>query len=139
MNITKIGISKCLTGEKVRYDGQAQRDSFLMDTLSKFVEYTPVCPEADCGLSIPREAMRLVGDVDNPRLMTIKTKQDMTSQMNRWIKPALKDLAGQTPLRWKYQCQGGCLALPDRFNGGSRWTRNPQKEHQCAGSSKRLF
>ena len=94
MNKIKLGISTCLTGEKVRYDGQAQRDSFLMDTLSTFVEYTPVCPEVDCGMSIPRQAMRLVGDIDNPRLLTIKTKQDMTPQMNRWIKPTLKKLAG---------------------------------------------
>jgi len=93
MKKIKLGISKCLTGEKVRYDGQHQRDSFLMDTLGKFVEYTPVCPEADCGLSIPREAMRLVGDLDHPRLMTVKTQQDITPQMNKWIEPTLKGLA----------------------------------------------
>lgn len=93
MKKIKLGISTCLTGERVRYDGQAQRDTFLMDTLSKFVEYTPVCPEADCGMSIPREAMHLVGDINDHRLMTIKTKQDMTPQMNRWIKPTLKSLA----------------------------------------------
>ncbi len=93
MKKIKIGISTCLTGEKVRYDGQHQRDSFLMDTLGKFVEYTPVCPEADCGLSIPREAMHLEGDIDNPRLMTIQTRQDITPQMNRWIEPTLKKLA----------------------------------------------
>ncbi len=81
-----------MTGEPVRYDGQSQRDSFLMDTLVKFVDYTPVCPEVECGLPTPRNAMRLVGDVDNPRLITIKTKQDMTAQMNSWIKPTLKEL-----------------------------------------------
>ena len=93
MKKIKLGISKCLTGEKVRYDGQQKRDSFLMDTLGRFVEYVPVCPEADCGLPIPREAMRLVGDPENPRLMTIKSQQDITPRMNRWMKPVLKNLA----------------------------------------------
>ncbi|MDD2598235.1 MAG: DUF523 and DUF1722 domain-containing protein [Kiritimatiellae bacterium] len=93
MKKIKIGISTCLTGEKVRYDGQAQRDSFLMDKLGKFVEYTPVCPESECGLSTPREAMRLVGDVTNPQLITVKTGQDITPQMKRWIAPRLKALA----------------------------------------------
>jgi len=93
MEKIRLGISKCLTGAKVRYDGQHQRDSFLMDTLGKFAEYIPVCPEADCGLSIPREAMRLVGEVDHPRLMTIRTQQDITPQMDRWIEPTLKRLA----------------------------------------------
>ena len=95
MNKIKIGISKCLTGEKVRYDGQHKRDSFLMDTLIKFVEYIPACPEADCGLSIPREAMRLQGKPDHPQLMTVQTQQDITPQMNRWIEPTLKKLAAE--------------------------------------------
>lgn len=93
MKKIKIGISTCLTGEKVRYDGQAQRDSFLMDKLGNFVEYSPVCPESECGLSTPREAMRLVGDAEEPQLITVKTKQNITPQMNRWIAPKLKALA----------------------------------------------
>jgi uncharacterized protein YbgA (DUF1722 family)/uncharacterized protein YbbK (DUF523 family) len=93
MKKIKLGISKCLTGERVRYDGQHQRNRFLMDTLSEFAEYVPVCPEADCGLPIPREAMRLVGDPENPRLLTIKSGRDITPQMNRWVKPVLRDLA----------------------------------------------
>ncbi len=95
MNTIKLGISRCLTGESVRYDGQHKRDSFLMDTLSRFVDYVPLCPEAECGLPIPREAMRLVGDPANPRLQTIKSERDITPQMNRWIAPTLKQLAGE--------------------------------------------
>lgn len=93
MKTIKLGISRCLTGERVRYDGQQKRDSFLMDTLGRFVEYVTVCPEVDCGLSVPREAMRLVGDPQDPRLLTNKTGRDMTPQMNRWVKPTLKELA----------------------------------------------
>ena len=93
MKTIKLGISRCLTGERVRYDGQQKRDSFLMDTLGRFVEYVTVCPEVDCGLSVPREAMRLVGDPQDPRLLTNKTGRDMTPQMNRWVKPTLRTLA----------------------------------------------
>ena len=58
----RLGISTCLLGEKVRYDGGHKLDRFLTDTLGQYVEYVPVCPEVECGLGIPREALRLVGN-----------------------------------------------------------------------------
>ena len=57
----KIGISSCLLGQKVRYDGGHKLDRYLTETLGKFVVWVPVCPEVESGLSVPREAMRLVG------------------------------------------------------------------------------
>ena len=65
--IIRLGVSKCLLGESVRYDGGHKRDPFLIDELGRYVEWVPVCPEVEMGLSIPREAMRLVGDPENPR------------------------------------------------------------------------
>ena len=56
--------------QKVRYDGGHKLDRFLRDTLGAFVEWVPVCPEVECGLPVPREAMRLVGDPAAPRLVT---------------------------------------------------------------------
>lgn len=88
----KLGISSCLLGENVRYDGGHKLDRFLRDTLGKFVEYVPVCPEVECGLSTPREAMRLVGDPENPRLLTIRTKNDITHRMLDWSSLKVKDL-----------------------------------------------
>jgi uncharacterized protein YbgA (DUF1722 family)/uncharacterized protein YbbK (DUF523 family) len=88
----KLGISSCLLGNKVRYDGGHQMDHYLTDTLGCYVDYVPVCPEVECGLSIPREAMRLVGDPQYPRLITIKTKVDHTKRMNQWAKNRLKEL-----------------------------------------------
>lgn len=82
----KIGISSCLLGNHVRYDGGHKLDLFIRDTLGVFVEYVPVCPEAECGLGIPREAMRLEGDVENPRLVTVNTKIDMTARMKKWAR-----------------------------------------------------
>jgi len=57
----KLGISACLLGQNVRYDGGHKHDRYLTDTLGEYVEYVPVCPEVECGLGIPRESMRLVG------------------------------------------------------------------------------
>ena len=84
MEKVKLGISTCLLGDHVRYDGGHKLDRFLTDTLGKYVEYVPVCPEVECGLPIPREAMHLEGNLDSPRLVTTHTKQDMTDRMIRW-------------------------------------------------------
>ena len=70
METIKLGISTCLLGENVRYDGGHKLDRFLTETLGQYVEYVPVCPEVECGLPIPREALRLVGNPDSPRLVT---------------------------------------------------------------------
>jgi uncharacterized protein YbgA (DUF1722 family)/uncharacterized protein YbbK (DUF523 family) len=77
----RIGISTCLLGENVRFDGGHKHDRFLTDTLGQYVEYVPVCPEVECGLGIPREAMRLIGDPASPRLVTTHTSRDMTERM----------------------------------------------------------
>ncbi len=72
----KLGISTCLLGENVRYDGGHKLDRFLVDTLGRYVEYVPVCPEVECGLTVPRESMHLVGNPDFPRLVTTRTKKE---------------------------------------------------------------
>jgi uncharacterized protein YbgA (DUF1722 family)/uncharacterized protein YbbK (DUF523 family) len=87
-----LGISTCLLGENVRYDGGHKLDRFLTDTLGQYVEYVPVCPEVECGLPVPRESMHLEGDPDSPRLMTIRTKQDMTDRMIQWAKKRVVEL-----------------------------------------------
>ncbi len=88
----KLGISACLLGQNVRYDGGHQHDRFLTDTLGRVVSYVPVCPEVECGLSVPREAMRLVGTADSPRLVTITAKKDCTEQMTNWARKRVREL-----------------------------------------------
>lgn len=88
----KLGISTCLLGEKVRYDGSHKLDSFLKDTLGQWIQYVQVCPEVECGLPTPREAMRLVGDPDNPRLVTNNAGIDYTEKMKAWGAERLKEL-----------------------------------------------
>jgi uncharacterized protein YbgA (DUF1722 family)/uncharacterized protein YbbK (DUF523 family) len=80
----KLGISACLLGENVRYDGGHKLDRYLTGTLGTYVEYVPVCPEFECGLGVPRESMRLMGDPDAPRLVTNKTGKDHTDRMLKW-------------------------------------------------------
>ncbi len=92
MDKIAIGISTCLLGENVRYDGGHKLDRFLRDTLGKYVDYVPVCPETECGMGIPREAMRLIGDPAEPRLITRKTGRDMTNMMENWAKKRLPEL-----------------------------------------------
>lgn len=88
----KLGISSCLLGNQVRYDGQHKYDSWLVDELGPYVEYVPVCPEVECGLPVPREAMRLVGESENPLLLTIKTQKDITPQMLAWCESKIQTL-----------------------------------------------
>ena len=91
----KLGISTCLLGESVRYDGGHRLDRFLTDTLGQYVQYVPVCPEVECGLSIPREAMHLEGDPESPRLVTARTRKDYTAKMLRWALKRVTELEGE--------------------------------------------
>ena len=95
MEKIKLGISTCLLGENVRYDGGHKLDRFLTDTLGRYVEYVPVCPEVECGLPVPRESMRLEGNPDSPQLITSRTKQDMTDRMVRWAKRRVVEMEGE--------------------------------------------
>jgi uncharacterized protein YbgA (DUF1722 family)/uncharacterized protein YbbK (DUF523 family) len=88
----RLGISMCLLGENVRYDGGHKLDRFLTETLGQYVDYVPVCPEVECGLPVPRESMRLQGDPASPRLVTSRTQQDMTERMVQWARRRVVEL-----------------------------------------------
>lgn len=88
----RLGISTCLLGKPVRFDGGHKLDRFLVDTLGQYVEYVPVCPEVECGLGTPRESMRLVGDPGNPRLVTSRTNIDHTERMTRFARKRVAEL-----------------------------------------------
>ncbi|MGE0644851.1 MAG: YbgA family protein [Nitrospira sp.] len=88
----RLGISRCLLGDEVRFDAGHKRDQFLTDVLGRYVEWVPVCPEVEAGLGIPREAMRLVGHPQHPRLMTITSKHDHTDRLNTMSEERLSNL-----------------------------------------------
>ena len=91
----RLGVSTCLLGENVRYDGGHKRDRFITDVLSRYVDFVPVCPEVECGFPIPRESFRLVGDSSNPRLVTTKTKVDHTDRMKAWAEKRVRELESE--------------------------------------------
>jgi uncharacterized protein YbbK (DUF523 family) len=91
----RIGISTCLPGQNVRYDGGHQHGRTITDTLGRWFEWVPVCPEVEYGLPVPREAMRPTGDPQSPRLMTIRSRVDHTDGMPRWAAGHLDALAAE--------------------------------------------
>lgn len=90
----RLGVSACLLGEKVRFDGGHKLDRFLTETLGRFVEFVPVCPEVEMGLPTPREALRLVGDAETQRLVFSKSGEDITERMNSWARRRVAELEG---------------------------------------------
>lgn len=91
-NRIKIGISACLLGRNVRYNGRHKRDRFITDSLGQSVEYMPVCPEVECGFGTPRESLHLTGDPAAPRLVSTRTHRDFTEQMVKWARQRVRDL-----------------------------------------------
>ena len=91
-DIIKIGVSSCLLGERVRYDGGHKHDHYITDTLGRYFTFVPVCPEVGCGLPIPREAMRLEGDPAAPRLLTNKSRVDLTAPMLAFCAAKVQEL-----------------------------------------------
>ncbi len=80
----RIGVSSCLLGQKVRYDGGHKRDSFIADLLARFVEFVPVCPEMEIGLGAPRDSIHLAEINGDIRLVNPKTGLDLTDAMTAW-------------------------------------------------------
>ena len=89
----RLGISTCLAGEHVRYDGGHKRDAFLVDELGPWVEWVPVCPEVELGLGIPRDPIHLVGAPEAPRLVVKRTGEDLTARMRRYAEARVSALA----------------------------------------------
>jgi uncharacterized protein YbgA (DUF1722 family)/uncharacterized protein YbbK (DUF523 family) len=92
MEKIRLGISTCLLGLPVRYDGGHKLDHYLRDTLGQYVEFVPVCPEVECGFGVPREAVRLVGNPDHPKLITVRSKADLTDRMAAWASLRVAEL-----------------------------------------------
>jgi len=89
----RLGVSSCLLGEHVRFDGGHKHDRFLTDVLGPYVEWVPVCPELEVGMGVPREAVRLEGDVEAPRMVGTRTQNDHTTAMRRFAAARVRQLA----------------------------------------------
>ena len=89
----RIGVSACLLGETVRYDGGHKRHEWLVDVLGREVEWVPVCPEVEVGLGTPREPIDLVRTADGIRLLTTRTRVDLTERMGAFAAARVERLA----------------------------------------------
>lgn len=91
----RIGVSSCLLGEAVRFDGNHKRDGFLADALGAYVTFVPVCPEVGVGMGVPRETVRLLDGDDGPRMVAPGSGADWTDRMNAWSATKVAELATQ--------------------------------------------
>ena len=89
----RIGVSACLLGEPVRFDGGHKLDHFLVDVLGRFVQFVEVCPEVGIGLGTPRETLRLVALGGVTRLRSNKSERDLTERMEAWSAAKTRELA----------------------------------------------
>lgn len=122
----RLGISRCLLGEKVRYDGEGSLDHFLASTMSRHVDWVPVCPEVELGLGVPRETIRLVGDPAAPRLVTSNTRVELTARMRAWAKARVEALAAEGLAGFVFKAKSpSCgLARVKLYAGeGDEWRR----------------
>ena len=88
----KIGISACLLGQKVRYDGGDKRDDFLTEIFGRYVEWVPVCPEVEVGMGVPREAVHLTGSLQRPRMIAERSGRDWTREMEDYATQRVRSL-----------------------------------------------
>lgn len=90
----RIGISSCLLGAKVRFDGGHKKDDFLVHTFGRWVQWVPVCPEVEVGMGTPRESIRLVREGNDVRLLAPKSGRDWTDAMRSYAERRLGELEG---------------------------------------------
>ncbi len=95
MSKVRIGISSCLLGDEVRFDGGHKRDRFLTEVLAPYVEWIRVCPEVEVGMGVPRETLRLVKVNGDTRMMTTRTGVDHTDRMRAYAVRRTNALAAQ--------------------------------------------
>ena len=88
----KLGVSACLLGEQVRFDGGHKSNNFVK-SLGRFFELVPFCPEVGVGLGTPRKSLRLTGSPENPRLIQPATERDLTDDMNQWSEAQAQGIA----------------------------------------------
>ncbi len=92
MRPIRVGVSACLLGERVRYDGDHRRDRFLVERLGRRLAWVSLCPEAEAGFGVPRETLRLVGDAAAPRMLGTETGRDRTEEMMAWALTTVESL-----------------------------------------------
>ena len=93
----RVGVSACLLGQRVRYDGGHKADPFIIDTLGRYFSWVPVCPEVEIGLGTPREPICLEGDAAAPSLIAAVSGRNLTGLMQDFAAQRLLQLADLVP------------------------------------------
>ena len=88
----RLGISSCLLGHEVRYDGSHKRDRYLVEILGPLVEWVPICPEIEIGLGVPRPTIQLEGSPTSARLIMPSTGDDLTQTMKTFALKRVREL-----------------------------------------------
>lgn len=109
----KIGVSGCLIGLKFRYNGTSKFSQTLIDRLGDKVDFIPVCPEVECGLSIPREPMHLEVSAKGTRLKGNESGTDETERFLRWAENKLDQLEGMDLAAFIFQARSPSCGLAD--------------------------
>ncbi len=95
MDRPRIGVSACLLGAPVRYDGGHKRDRFVQGELSRFVDFVPICPEVEAGMAVPREPIRLVARESGVVVLGNRSGVDYTARLTAAARARVEDLAGE--------------------------------------------
>lgn len=93
--LPRVGISSCLLGEAVRYDGDHRKQSDLLLALEGQVEWVSICPEVELGLGVPRETIQIETQGAELRLITCESRQDLTRAMQTWARERISALTAQ--------------------------------------------
>jgi uncharacterized protein YbgA (DUF1722 family)/uncharacterized protein YbbK (DUF523 family) len=91
----RVGVSACLLGQQVRFDGGHKHDHYLTDTLGLHLDFVPVCPELEAGMGIPRETVRLSGSPSAPRMIGVHSARDWTEKMLAFSRKRVTGLAAR--------------------------------------------
>ena len=93
--VIKIGVSACLLGSKVRFDGGHKRSRFITDSLAEHFVFTAFCPEVAIGMGTPRQPIRLTGDVQSPEAVGVKTPElNVTQPLRAYGEKIAGDIEG---------------------------------------------
>lgn len=113
----RVGISACLLGHPVRYDGRDKYDPLCAETLAEIIEWVPVCPEVEFGLPVPREPIQLEGDPSLPELRSIHTSQEFSAEMREFCVRRISELGPLDGFVFKSKSPSCGLASPVHTNG----------------------
>lgn len=121
----RVGISACLLGDEVRYDGRHKRDAWLVEVLGRYVDWVRVCPEVEVGMGIPREPVRLVRMDDLLRMRTYDNRHDYTAAMAAWARQRVEALADERLCGYVLKASSPSCGLADvpvfDEEGVARW------------------